>query len=266
MTKIIKVLLAVSMSLCSTLVVAGEDSIFFQDDSSCVQAQDAKTGKYYTPALKRPAPATWVREKLMRDTCVQMDTVQGKFHVLLKEGTELAQNPKTGNWHHVLCTNWTSWKQVVPTKVVPCTDCGDVVIHTTTIKERLVVQCADGTTLTFDGEKKNNPTAECPKITISSPVEAKTNVISTTVAECKDCKPYPTQSQLGNLCTIENGVAKCRFQVVYGTLSSVAKNACHLRNDRINQSATIVGEVDGSDECCLRKEALLSVLKQVTKI
>ncbi len=251
----------IALTVLSFIASANEDKTFHTTMESC----NAPDALYYTPALKRPAPKEWKREVLMRDTCVQMDTVQGRFHVKLKEGTELAQNPKTGAWHHVLCTNWTNWKQQVPEKLAECLDCNKVIEHTTVIKERVIVQCANGETLSFDGDKKIDPTAVCPKITVTSPVETKTVVATKATAECKDCTPRPAQSELQKLCVAENGKAKCTFKVTYETLRAADGKTCGIQNRQANQLAVIHGVADGSDECCLRKEALLAVLKKVAR-
>jgi hypothetical protein len=260
------ILLAVLMFAVSTFALAGENEIFFETKSEC---QIAKAAKHYVPALKRPAPKEWKREALTADTCVQMDTVQGKFFVKLQKGTELAQNPKTGAWHHVMCTNWTDWKQpeqkVVEVEVPKvCDDCNKVVEHTTTVIKKLVVRCEDGTTITLDGSDKKDPEVKCPDVKTKTDVSSETKVQAKTSANCQgeNCVNRPTEAEKNNLCRAKDGKAECRFKVTYESLRPPKAGECGLQNKEKGTLALIHGSKDYA-ECCVRKDALISVLKKL---
>jgi hypothetical protein len=261
MNKIFAIVFA-ALVFFSQEVFAKENKMFFHSHSECVSTKDAL---YYEPALKRPAPKEWKRTKLLRDTCVQMQTVQGLFDVLLKEGTELAQNPKTNAWHHTLCTNWTNWqlpevpaKEELNTEV--CHDCNKVVEQVTVVKEILTIQCADGSQQTFNGEKKVDASVVCPKFVVRQEVETKTEAKSQAAVVCKDCIQRPTQSELNKLCWRSGKDTVCQFDVAYMDSSKRPAKACYVQSAKM--VGVIIGAEDGSEDCCNKKEALLAVLNK----
>ena len=172
------------------------------------KAECEKSTGYYTPSVGLTLAAkvkkflNWNETSLSTDQCFQTLARENgkdrKGYVRMEKGTKVL---RFGDKLVIAeCGNeiFTPVQLVVAEpsanieKELACSEnCGGVVTNTTTIKERVVVQCADGTVLRFDGDKKVDPSANCPKIVVQSAVETKT-VVATGVST--DCNVNKTSS------------------------------------------------------------------------